>query len=40
MLVTKFCDAINDSLIGALVDSHKNKGKGKFKAVRKVKIKK
>ena len=30
MLVTKFWDAINDPLIGALVDSHKNKGKGKF----------
>ena len=30
MLITKFWDAINDPLIGALVDSHKNKGKGKF----------
>ena len=30
MLVTKLWDAINDPLIGALVDSHKNTGKGKF----------
>ena len=30
MLITKLWDAINDPLIGALVDSHKNKGKGKF----------
>lgn len=30
MLVTKLWDAINDPIIGALVDSHKNKGKGKF----------
>lgn len=27
MLVTKFWDAINDPLIGALVDSHKTKEK-------------
>ena len=30
MLITKLWDAINDPLIGALVDSHQNKGKGKF----------
>ena len=30
MLSTKLWDAINDPLIGALVDSHQNKGKGKF----------
>lgn len=30
MLITKFWDAINDPIIGALVDSHKNTGKGKF----------
>ena len=29
-LITKVWDAINDPLIGALVDSHKNTGKGKF----------
>ena len=28
MLITKLWDAINDPLIGALVDSHQNKGKG------------
>ena len=30
MLVTKFWDAINDPLIGALVDSHKNKERKLF----------
>lgn len=30
MLITKFWDAINDPIIGALVDSRENKGKGKF----------
>ena len=30
MLITKLWDAINDPLIGALVDSHQNKGKGKL----------
>lgn len=30
MLITKFWDAINDPIIGALVDSRDNKGKGKF----------
>ena len=30
MLFSRFWDAINDPLIGALVDSHQNKGKGKF----------
>lgn len=30
MLITKIWDAINDPIIGALVDSRENKGKGKF----------
>ncbi len=30
MLITKFWDAINDPIIGAIVDSRVNKGKGKF----------
>lgn len=30
MLITKFWDAINDPIIGALVDRHEDKGKGKF----------
>ena len=30
MLITKIWDAINDPIIGALVDSRDNKGKGKF----------
>lgn len=30
MLITKIWDAVNDPIIGALVDSRENKGKGKF----------